>query len=173
MQSQTETSESVTDWPIIGQQDTVAISRSKIAYWKNHVQRVKNRAGMEVADYSARIHYNGKRCRFTLDTPNKAAAASKAAQIYGYIVSHGWNAAFEKFKPDALKVKEAEILTNNTVGSLIEASRKFSSARDKSFNAYTKAFRRIVAGVTGREDKTVFAKGKSDGLDAWRKRSIR
>jgi hypothetical protein len=54
---------------------------------------------VEIEDWSVRIQWRGRRETFNLKTPNKAAAAAKAKEIYTILVGRGWDATLEKFKP--------------------------------------------------------------------------
>ena len=114
------------------------------------------------AEYSMQISFRGRRSQFQLHTPIKAEAASKAARIYCDIVGKGWDEALEIHKPNAKPKKLAAdtSLPPATVGSLISANARFSSARPESLEAYSKALRRIVAGIFN------IAKGKK--YDAFR-----
>ncbi len=126
-------------------------SRSKTSanYWAERVFKLarKNSAGVMVsdADYSCQLSFGGRRERFQLHTPNKAEAASRAAAIYRDVTGRGWDDALLIHKPKALP--KAETLPPATVGGVIAANARLSSARAESLDAYSKAFRRIAAGV--------------------------
>ena len=47
---------------------------------------------LEIEDWSVRIQWRGRRETFNLKTPNKAAAAAKAKEIYSILVGSGWDA---------------------------------------------------------------------------------
>lgn len=99
----------------------------------------------EDADYSCRIAFGKRREQFNLHTANKAAAANKAATIYRDVVGKGWEEAIRIHKPKS--APKIVSLPAATVGSLINASMRLSSARAESMDAYAKALRRITAGV--------------------------
>jgi integrase len=99
-------------------------------------------------EYSARIQAGGKRTWFPLGSANKKTAAAKAAEIYSFIQANGLEAALERYKPKAAE----EGKNDATVGKLIDTARHISSARTQSLDAYTKAFRRIVAEIKGITD---------------------
>ena len=115
-------------------------------------------------NYSARLQYGGRRHWFPLGTPNKKTAATKAATIYTFIQSHGLDAAIVKFKADSLPK-----IAKGTVGALITAACRISTARRHSLDAYTKALRCIVAEIKGIEagENT---EGKGSANQAWRAR---
>jgi integrase len=96
------------------------------------------------ANYSIQLFKQGQRAWFPLGTPNKKSAAAKAAEIYSFIQAHGWQSALDRYKPSAVPAVESA-----TVGTLINAACRISSARRESLDAYTKAFRRIVSEIKG------------------------
>ena len=148
MGRQSKTQEDQSEWPASGQPLRMAIARTSVAFWRKKVFKPMGRGGVESPHYSARIGHLKRRERFPLFTPNKEAAATKAAQIFSYLLEHGWEPTLEKYKPQ--RVQPAPVIENtkaSTVGGLIEASRKFSTAREKSLNTYIKAFRRIVSSI--------------------------
>jgi len=97
------------------------------------------------ANYSIQLSKQRQRAWFPLGTPNKKSAAAKAAEIYSFIQAHGWQATIERYKPAAAS-RDSE---SATVGALIGAACRISSARRQSLAAYTKAFRLIVAEIKG------------------------
>ncbi|MHB1082167.1 MAG: tyrosine-type recombinase/integrase [Prosthecobacter sp.] len=128
-----------------------ARSKTSANYWQQGKRLFrfnrKNAEGVQVqdADYSCQISHGGRRVQFQLHTPNKAAAASKAATIYRDVVGKGWEEAIRIHKPKS--VPKIVSLPEATVGSLINASMRLSSARAETMDAYAKALRRITAGV--------------------------
>lgn len=114
------------------------------------------------ANYSARIQGAGRREWFPLGTPNKKKAAAKAAEIYAFIQAHGYEAAVARFKPETIQKAKLP-----TVGALIEAGCRISSARSQSLEAYVKAFRRIVSEVKGIKLGKA-SEGEPGALHVWR-----
>jgi len=114
------------------------------------------------ANYSIQLQNQGRRTWFPLGTPNKKSAAAKAAEIYSFIQAYGWEAGTDRYKPRA-----AAIIDNITVGTVIEAATKVSSARRQTLDGYAKALRLIVA-----EIKNISDAGKFDayqgGTAKWR-----
>ena len=146
----------------------MAIARTTVAYWRKKVLKVMGRGGVESPHFSARIGHQKRRERFPLYTPNKEAAAVKAAQIFGYLLDHGWEATLKKYKPHANKAVPEETAKPHTVGDLFAANRKFSTAREQTLHAYVKALRRIVAGVMQIEDGKKFQSRGDCGTEIWR-----
>lgn len=98
-----------------------------------------------------KVQVNCRRESFPLRTNNQQTAAGRAAKIYGDVVALGWEAALEKHKPDSLKAAEVA-----TVGDVIEAATRLSSARRESLETYAKALRRITSAVIGLENDRKF-----------------
>lgn len=51
--------------------------------------------------WNAWVQYEGRRERFPLYTPNKAAAAAKARDIYLFLAANGWEAILARYQGDA------------------------------------------------------------------------
>ena len=111
--------------------------------------------------YSCKIQMNGRRESFPLRSANKAAAASKAAKIYGDVSALGWEAAMEKHKPDDAPVKGA------TVGALIQAVQELADVRQATLTANLGAFRRIAAYVARIDSSKSRFAAKGTGRKAW------
>jgi Phage integrase family len=111
--------------------------------------------------WAARMQWRGRRELFNLNTSNKAAAASKAKDIYATLVGAGWDAALEKFKPE---MKRKALLT---VGDFIKELRGHWSGKPKTFEDYCQKFRSIVSqifAIKGGKEKFDYVSG---GRDAW------
>lgn len=120
----------------------------------------------EDADYSCRLSFGNRREQFQLHTANKAEAANKAASIYRDVAGKGWEEALRIHKPKA--IPKSESLPPATVGGLIAASMRLSSARPESLEAYAKALRRIAAGVfeiTDGKKFDAFKGGRAEWLE--------
>lgn len=139
-------------------QGPVVRSKADSRYWLAGNRLVFH----DSANYSARIQAAGRREWFPLGTPNRKKAAAKAAEIYSEIQSHGFDAAVQRYKPDAVTKP-----VHATVGALIEEATKLSTARRHSLDAYTKALRCIVAEIKGiKAGKNTEGKGSAHA--AWR-----
>ncbi len=123
-----------------------SLAKTSVAYWK---PRVKIPSGK--AHYAVQIAHHGRRRFFSLETADKSEAAAKAKNIYLAIVGKGMDAALATLRPET-----ATKITTATVGGLIEAATRLSSARPETLLEYSKALRRITAGVLGikSQDKT-------------------
>ena len=116
--------------------------KTSVAFWLARVRKPDRSP-----HYGVQIAYRGQRHRFPLETANREAAAEKARSIHLSLVAGGWRATLEKHKPETVKRQKAA-----TVGALIEAATRLSSARQESMEAYTQALRRIASGVLGLKD---------------------
>lgn len=90
-----------------------------------------------------KLELHGQRHTINLRTPNLAAASSKAADIYKTLITGGWDAVFEMWKPKPPEPTAKPI----TVGEFIKAASSVCTARPATLNAYAACLRRIVAEV--------------------------
>jgi integrase len=139
----------------------VVLSKGDSRYWLESGRLFKNHG---TADFSCRFSTLNRREHFTLGSSNKKAAASKAAEIFCFIQSKGWEAALDRYKP-----KAEEETISPSVGQFVAAATRISSARRHSQEAYAKAFRLIVSEIKGisSEYKKDFYGG---GSAAWRQK---
>ncbi|MCP5537703.1 MAG: tyrosine-type recombinase/integrase [Akkermansiaceae bacterium] len=145
MNGQSKTSQVPRNCPSSAHHSYKGVSRTSVIYWRERVERTKSANGKVNADYSVRIVYKARRVRFALETANRNEAASKAADIYKYLTENGWDETNTKYKsPSSLtfqKPKEA------TVSDLIQVSKKYATVRERTFEGYTRALRKIVADI--------------------------
>ena len=170
MARQRKSNDSISICPVSAQSERLGISRTKVAYWRNKLEKVTSKRGNASPDYSVRIVHQNKRVRFPLKTSNKDAAASKAAQIFGFLLKNGWDETIAEFKPESKpkpEPKSDEICKPDTVGAFIAAASRHSTARAQSVEEYGKAMRRIVSGVLG-FDGDDHTKRKYGGNVEWR-----
>lgn len=139
--------------------------KSDARYWLvNSKNRIfKNHDSQE---YSCRFTKQKRREHFALGTPNKKAAAAKAAEIYSHLKAHGWDATLQKYRP---KSPEPKLPTTWTVGAFIEAACRTSAASPGTLNAYTKAFRLIVSEIHKIDRDGIFDSVGGGSLE-WRKK---
>ncbi len=143
-----------------GKKGAVA-SKTSATYWQGKVERFSRVVAGERftdADYSCRVGYKGRRERFALNTASKEEAGRKAAEIYRDVVGKGWVEALRIHKPEIEKKAAGDEVV--TVGRLIEAATRLSSARAESLHVYATALRRITAGVLGFDDKSRYSRHK-------------
>jgi integrase len=119
------------------QTDSAGLAKTSQAYW---LKKVKIPAGR--SHYGFQLAYQGRRQFFNLETAEKASAATKAQKIYRDVIGKGWDGALAVHRPEIVKAKKSA-----TVGELIEAATRLSSARAESLDGYGKALRRLAACV--------------------------
>ncbi len=124
-------------------------SKTDIRFWQGRIFREsyrKNGRLCQTTNWSARIQHEGRRERFPLYTPNKAAAASRARDIYLFLVANGWDAAFERYRKHKGSAQEQSGHRRITVGEFLnEASR--TASNQQTIEGYAKKFRQIVSEI--------------------------
>jgi hypothetical protein len=107
-------------------------SKTDVRYWQERLYRqtyVKHDELLRTSNWYARIQYRGKREHFPLGTPNKAAAAAKARDIFLFLAANGWSLTLSKYKLQS----QSPFPTNTaaiTVGSFLDPV--FSDSTNRS-----------------------------------------
>jgi hypothetical protein len=125
--------------------------KSDARYWHDVIFKPAYRRGEQTyrpEEWAARMQWRGRRELFNVRTPNKAAAAAKAREIYAMLVGSGWEATLAKFKP------EMECKSVSTVGDfLTELRARGRASRKRS---------RTTAGVSGRSLRRFWDRGRTE-----------
>src|SRR5262245_23962405 len=87
------------------------------------------------------IQYGGRRERFSLRTPFKAAAAARARDTYQTLVVKGWDEAIREWKPQSRPVPRDA----STVGDFLGELKATADLKPKTLDGYAVALRKIVA----------------------------
>lgn len=143
--------------------------KSDIRHWKERIFRnsfTRDGQRHETADWCVRFRHEGRRETFNLGTPNAAAAASRALKLHRTLIGAGWDAALAEYKPEAAPSITPQPQVATTIGQLIEAATRLSSARRESLDTYAKALRRIAVGVLEIDGTGKF--NMQHGAAAWR-----
>jgi hypothetical protein len=144
-------------------------SKTDIRFWQDRVFRETYRRNGQLSQtshWSARIQHEGRRERFPLYTPNKAAAASRARDIYLFLVANGWEAALARYRKAKTVVHGPDRDQVVTVGSFLEVV--FSVCTNRStIEGYATAFRKIVADLFGLATDPAKFDYQSGGRDQW------
>lgn len=117
--------------------------KADIRYWQERVFRpVNRRNGMAhaAADWAIKVQHVGRRETFSLGTPNQAAAAARAKQLYLLLQAAGWDAVIKQYKPKAA-IRQSSI---TTVGDHLAQASSLMTARPKTIASYGRALRSIV-----------------------------
>jgi integrase len=134
--------------PVVAQwsvKTTGKFPKTDLRYWQQNLVRrtYKNAKGIaEVGAWSARMQHKGRREWFNLGTPNKAAAAVKAKDIYTSLQANDWETTLGKYKASPLEKKTAA-----TVGEFLEELKVRADSKPKTLEGYAIAFRKIVADI--------------------------
>ncbi len=126
--------------------DRGALPKTDVRYWQRVVFRAsytKNGKTQIVGHWSVKVQHARRRETFSLETPNRAAAATKGRDIYLFLKANGWTETLAKYKPSR-RSTPAQIIT---VGEFLEAVTAHFSGKRKTIDDYIRAFRRIVSGV--------------------------
>src|SRR4029077_19520811 len=123
--------------------------RASITHLRHWEQRIfkprytRGRVEHQSDNWAVEIQFGGERGRWSLGTPNKAAAASRAQEIYLFLSRHGWAATEEKFQKKAADKKK-----DLSVGQYSEAVLEVVPA-SKTLRTYVQALHKIAADVAG------------------------
>lgn len=131
-------------WARIGQ----GRSKTDLAFWKGRifkpVWRRSDGQAVQSANFAVSIAFRGRRVKWSLDTPNREAAAARAKEIYLFLQANGWEAALEKYRPREAPKLKANELTLGEFLSAVETTRRLSR---RTFTDYARALRRIVSRI--------------------------
>ena len=156
---------------------TVAVSAAKRLYPKTHANYWKSRLEhrtytrhgktFAVAEWSVRIHFEGIRKSFDLETANKEEAAAKSRDIYMSILAKGWSATINELAPRP--VSSVEISSDSaTVGEFLAEVERTSSLKPRTLRQYTQGLRQLAAHIRGVKSDLSRYDYRKGGLTAWR-----
>jgi hypothetical protein len=143
------------------------LSKAHADYWQSRIRKrtYRDDAGrmVEVPDWQVRLKKTGREAWFNLGTPNQAAAARKAKEIYLHLEANGWETTLAKFKPESTVTPRL----NLTLGEFLSLVEGTGYLRPRTFLNYRNCLRTIVSeifGVTGDMSKFDYRHG---GNRAW------
>lgn len=116
---------------------TANYAKTDARYWQVPGRLVKTN-GMTA--YGLRVMFRGRREFFSLHTPNKAAAASRAAEIYRALLAKGWEPTLAEYG----SMQRVETTAIQTLGDFLDVLAK-TDLHPATRNAYAKACRRWAA----------------------------
>jgi integrase len=126
--------------------------KTDIRFWQSAVFRQPYTVDGQhrlTREWYSRIQFQGKRQFFSLGTPNKAAAAARAREIYLSLVASGWEITLRRFKPSSAATEKA-MSEGGTVSDFLKELKEKSDLKPKTLEGYAVALRKIVADITGR-----------------------
>ncbi|HPA18325.1 MAG TPA: hypothetical protein PLU30_11310 [Verrucomicrobiae bacterium] len=142
-------------------------SRTDQRYWAEKVYRLGYRwKGKErrTPDWAVKIQHGGRRELFPLKTPNRAAAAARAREIYLSIEAAGWDETLAKFKAGAVTQKREG---GPTVGDLLGEIGAKAGIRTHTLAEYARSLRKIVAEIEGIDGGRAKFDYRAGGNKAW------
>src|SRR5258708_29707932 len=117
-------------------------AKTDVRYWKERVFKPTYTRGGEryqSNNWAVYIQHRGQRHKWSLETPNREAAAAIAKNIFLCLQAQGWDVTVQRYRP-----KMAEKKRDVTVGEFIEAVKKHCGpAKAKTIEDYAKVFRGI------------------------------
>jgi integrase len=111
-------------------------SKANLSYWETAI--FQRRAG---GNWWVQIQHGGRREKFSLRTPMKAAAAARARDTYQTLVVKGWGEALREFKPQSVALPRDA----STVGDFLDELKAKADLKPKTLEGYAVALRKIVA----------------------------
>ena len=75
--------------------------KGDIRYWQARVRKTRSTRGdysSENAFYSVSFQHGGRRMGLSLGTPNEVVAATKAKEMYFFLIANGWDALLAKYR---------------------------------------------------------------------------
>jgi hypothetical protein len=117
-------------------------SKSDIRYWQQSIFRqtyTRNGQMQVTKDWAMKIAHKGRRETFPLGTPNKAAAAARARDIYLSLVVNGWDATLAKFKKPSAARRALNAGQPCTIGEFLEAIAR-TTTNQGTLEDYARAF---------------------------------
>jgi len=135
-------------------QDSEAVKRrlpkTHVDHWSSRLRKrgYVDRTGqhVEIPEWQVRLKKDGREAWFNLGTPNQAAAARKAKEIFTFLEANGWEAALARFKRDSDTATPDNKLT---VGEYLRAVEATGLLRIRTFLNYQNCFRTILSQTFG------------------------
>jgi integrase len=139
------------------------LSRTHVDHWFSRLRKRsysdrKTGRMIEIPDWQVRLKKDGRDTWFNLGTPNQAAAAKKAKEIFTFLEANGWEATLARFKPES----DTAPRFNLTVGDYLNAVKGTGYLGIRTFLNYQNCFRTILSevfGVRGDESKFDYRQG--------------
>ena len=112
------------------------------------------------------IQHAGRREKFSLRTPVKAAAAARARETYQTLIVKGWDEALREWKPQSVPLSRDA----STIGDFLAELKEKADLKPKTLEGYSVALRKIVSDafkIDGGKDKFDY---RSGGRQRWLER---
>jgi len=147
LQKTVQDSQKGTEGGQTGTDKVTRLAKTHQDYWQTRLRKRSflsrdGKTETEIPTWQVRLKHLGKEWWFNLGTPNRAAAAIKARDIYLSLLSVGWQATLQNFKPGMQVAKDG-----CTVGKFLDQVKAVSGLKPVTYEIYAKKFRSLVAGV--------------------------
>ena len=148
------------------------LSKTHQDYWFSRLRKRgytdRNGRYVEVPEWQVRLKRDGREAWFNLGTPNQAAAAKKAKEIFTFLDANGWEATLAKFKRDS----DAAPRLNLTVGDYLRAVEGTGQLRLRTFLNYQNCLRTILSQTFGikSDDSKYDYRSAANGNRKWAER---
>jgi integrase len=155
---------SVQDSAVLGH-----FAKSDIRYWQQSIFRqtyTRNGQTLVTKDWAMKIAHEGRRETFPLGTPNKAAAAARARDIYLSLAVNGWDGTLARFKKLSAAKRTLNTGQSCTVGEFLEAIAR-TTTNQSTMEDYAPAFRQIVSEIFGLSNGRLKYDYQSGGRAEW------
>lgn len=125
----------------------------------------KTSKGLKVSDYySVKMQFEGRREMFPLNTAVKAEAAKKAKNIWASLITVGWHATLEKYKPQSVYIPP----TFTTIGDYVSFLELNNFYHPKTlYRNLTKVYTALSSMFEFEKTRTRFD-ARNSGLKDWR-----
>jgi integrase len=144
-------------------------SKTDLRFWQDRLFRetYRNHGRLhKTSHWSARIQHEGRRERFPLYTPNKAAAAAKARDIYLFLAANGWEATLARYRKVKVVAAPGNSKEQCTVGEFLEAI-FLTTTNQTTVEGYAKSLRRIVSDIFGLSEGYQKHDYRKGGFQKW------
>ncbi|MBV8174866.1 MAG: hypothetical protein JO151_09925 [Verrucomicrobia bacterium] len=98
-------------------------AKSDIRYWQQSIFRqtyTRNGRTLVTKDRAMKIAHNGRQETFPLGTPNRAAGAARARDIYLSLLVDGWDVTLARFKKPGAAKRVLNVGRSCTVGEFLQ-----------------------------------------------------
>jgi integrase len=151
--------------------DNFAVTKHSKKYWLDKIYKPVRR-GVESANYAVRFWHAGLEARMSLNTPNQAAAADLAREMFVYLSANGWEAFQAKYRNPAQSARTETVQkkSNVTVGEFLSAVRVESDLSRKTFDSYARQLRYIVGEICAIQKNRARFDYRKGGTKKWAER---
>ena len=130
-------------------------SKTDLRFWRERifkpVWRRSDGVKVESANFAVGISFRGRRIKWSLDTPNRDAAAMRAKEIYLSLQASGWEETLRLYRPQEAPEPEGNEITVGEYLNKVHASGRLSK---RTYADYAKALRHLATSIAGAPDSS-------------------